>query len=79
VTPALRAAIERYRADLTRIVNPGDAASISCNDLVRPYPAFQSEARAAFCTDIVATIAEIVAEILVDAGVALEPTPIRGA
>jgi hypothetical protein len=26
-----------------------------------------------------ATIGEIVAEILVDAGVALEPTPIRGA
>ncbi len=78
VTPALRAAIERYRAEAARRVNSGGAASTSCDDLVRPFPAFQSEARAAFCTDVSATIAEIVAEILIDAGVALEPGPIPG-
>jgi hypothetical protein len=41
------------------------------------FPVFASEERALFCTDIAATVAEIVAEIALARGARLEPTPIR--
>jgi hypothetical protein len=61
--PALREAMAQYRAEVARRVNTGGAATQICNDLVARFPVFQSDERAAFCTDIAATVAEIVAEI----------------
>jgi hypothetical protein len=74
--PALREALERYRAAVAARVPTGGAESLVCNALVGRFAIFQSEERAAFCTDIAATIAEIVAEIAVDLGAEVEVTPI---
>ncbi len=75
--PALRDAMAAYRAEVARRVNAGGARTQICNDLVARFPVFQSEERAAFCTDIAATVAEIVAEIALAHGARLEPTPLR--
>lgn len=72
----LREAMAAYRAEIARRVDTGGAATQVCNDLVARFPVFQSEERAAFCTDIVATVAEIVAELALARGARIEPTPI---
>ena len=66
-----------YRAEVLRRVNTGGAQTQICNDLVGRFPIFASDERALFCTDIAATVAEIVAEIALDHGARLTPTPIR--
>jgi len=73
----LRDAMASYRAEVARRVNTGGAATQICNDLVSRFPVFQSEGRALFCTDLVATVAEIVAELALAHGAALRPTPIE--
>jgi hypothetical protein len=73
----LREAMSEYRAEIARRVNAGGARTQICNDLVARFPVFQSEERALFCTDIAATVAEIVAEIALAHGAKLEPTPLR--
>ncbi len=77
VTQALTDAMIRYRAEVARRVNTGGVASQVCNDLVARFPVFASDERAAFCTGIVVAVTEIVAEIALDHGVVLRPTPIR--
>jgi hypothetical protein len=67
-TPRLKEAAARFRAEIARRLPRGEASSIVCNELVRPFPVFQSEERALFCTGLAAAVAEIVAEILVDLG-----------
>jgi hypothetical protein len=42
----------------------------------RPFGEFTSEPRASFCTDLAATVAEMVAEIALEHGATLELTPI---
>lgn len=69
-TPALKAAMERYKAEMARRMG---TANPICNDLVRPFGEFTSAPRAAFCTDLAATVAEVVAGIAIDAGVELRP------
>jgi hypothetical protein len=73
----LREAMAEYRREIARRVNTGGATTQICNDLVARFPVFQSEERALFCTDIAATVAEIVAEIALAHGAKLEPTPLR--
>ena len=73
--PALRDAMAAYRAEIARRVNTGGAKTQICDDLVSRFPVFQSDARAAFCTDIAATVAEIVAEIALAHGAVLGPPP----
>ncbi len=76
--PALRDAMAAYRAEIARRVNTGGAATQICNDLVARFPVFQSDERAAFCTDIVTTVAEVVAEIALAHGATLHaPAPTR--
>ena len=74
---ALRDAITRYQAEVARRVPRGPGGTIVCNDLVSPFADFQSEPRALFCTALAAQVAEIVAEIVLDMGGAIEVTPIR--
>jgi hypothetical protein len=76
-TQALKDAMVAYRAEVARRVNTGGARTQFCNDLVGRFPVFASEERALFCTDIAATVAEIVAEIALAHGARLAPTPIR--
>jgi hypothetical protein len=69
-TPALRTAMERYKAEIARRMG---TANPICDDLVRPFGDFAGEPRAAFCTDLAATVAEVVAGIALDAGVEIQP------
>jgi hypothetical protein len=71
--PALRAAMERYHAEMARRMGTPHPV---CNDLVRPFGEFTGAPRAAFCTDLAATVAEVVAAIAFDAGVSLPPATI---
>lgn len=74
-TAALREAATRYRARIAeRLAGPVDA---SCDARTAPHQPFTSPARAAACTDLTATVAETVAEILWDLGHAspLPPPP----
>jgi len=66
--PALRAAMERYNAEMARRMGTPNPI---CDDLVRPFGEFTGAPRAAFCTDLAATVAEVVAGIAFDAGVRL--------
>jgi len=72
-TPALKAAMERYRAEMARRMG---APNPICNDLVRPFGEFMSEPRASFCTELVATVAEVVAQVALEQGATLEVTAI---
>lgn len=75
--PALREAMIAYRAEVARRVE-GAAGSQVCNDLLVRFPEFQSEERAAYCTDLVATVAEIVAEIALARGASIPAAPSPG-
>jgi hypothetical protein len=72
---ALKDAMVRYRAEIARRVDTGGARTLVCNDLVGRFPVFASDERALFCTDIVAEVAQIVAEIAIDKGAPLVPRP----
>lgn len=64
VTPELRAAAAWYAEQLERRLDRGGATTLVCNDLTGRFPAFQSEPRHAFCTGVVVTVTEVVAESL---------------
>ncbi|MFO0583293.1 MAG: C-GCAxxG-C-C family protein [Anaeromyxobacter sp.] len=69
VTPALRAAMTAYEAEIRRRL---DRPSYVCDDLVRAFGEFQSPERHAHCTDLAATVAEVVADVLAGSGVPLD-------
>lgn len=75
ITDVLRQAIADYDALWqTRLgLAPGQ---IACNALVAPQGDFVGQKRLSFCTDLAATVAELVAEVALAHGVALEITPI---
>ncbi len=74
VSLQLREASERYQREiLGRIDHPG-RASLVCQELLRRFPIDREEERAEFCAGVVAAVAELVGEILAEAGVAL-PAP----
>ena len=81
VTDELRLAAGHYRRLWDERVDrsPGGACgSIVCNDLTSVFEDFMGEPRQMFCTSIAATVAEIVAEILVRLEALEEITPIAG-
>ena len=81
VTDELRRAAAHYRRLWDERVDrgPGGACgSIVCNDLTSVFEDFMGEPRQKFCTSIAATVAEIVAEILVRLDALAEITPIAG-
>jgi hypothetical protein len=73
----LREAMTLYRAAVATRVDRGGAETLVCSDLVKRFPVYHSDERTAFCADIVAAVAEIVAEIVLKLGGTLEVTPIR--
>jgi hypothetical protein len=77
VTPALREAMGQYLATVRARVNRGKSGTLVCNDLTGQFAEFGSGQRLSFCTDIVVTVAEAVAEILAAHGRQVDPTPIR--
>ncbi len=86
-TPVLREAAKLYREEWIRRVDRGPSAAsaqpvtavdIICNHLTAPFGDFTGPDRQRFCTNVAAEVAEIVAEILLRAGVSFEVTPIPG-
>jgi len=77
VTPALREAMAHYLAAVRARVNRGKSDTLVCNDLTGQFAEFGSGQRLSFCTDIVVTVAEALAEVLVAHGRAVDPTPVR--
>ena len=77
VTPALREAMGQYLATVRERVNRGTSVTLVCNDLTGQFPEFGSGQRLSFCTDIVVTVAEAVAEVLASHGRPIDPTPVR--
>jgi len=78
VTPALREAMTAYLAAVRARVDRRESPTFVCNDLTGQFPDFGSEERLSFCTGIVVTVAEAVAEVLAAHGVAVHPTPVKG-
>jgi len=76
ISLALREAMNLYRAEIAKRLQTGGAASLVCNELIRRFPVYHSDERVAFCTDLVGTVAEIVAEIALKLGATIEATPI---
>ncbi|HET7754598.1 MAG TPA: hypothetical protein VFK85_11875 [Anaeromyxobacteraceae bacterium] len=67
VTPALREATTHYRAEIARrLSRPG--AIPACDALLERFADFQSDERKAFCTDIAATVAEVLADTVLRFG-----------
>jgi hypothetical protein len=76
-SPRLLEAMKRYQAEVALRVAPGPGGTLICNDLTSPFPDFMGEPRKALCTGLSATVAEIVARIVVELGGPLQVTPIR--
>lgn len=79
VTAQLRAAALRYDERVRSEVDRGVSPDIICNNLTAQWGDFKGDARHAFCTNLVAEVAQIVDEILREQGVAVEATPIESA
>jgi hypothetical protein len=69
VTDALRRGAVRYRELWLEHVSRGASATIICNDLTGQFAEFRSPERHSFCTDIAATVARCVAQVLDELGV----------
>ncbi len=80
VTPALRAAMTAYEQAVPSRVDRGAAPGVSivCNTLTSPFPQFVSPARQGFCTNLAASVAELVAETALRYGGAIAIGPIPG-
>jgi hypothetical protein len=79
VTDELRSAMVWYRAQVPDRIDRGGAPDIICNTLTRRFDDFRGPERAAFCTSLAASVAELTAEALVRFGpddFTLEITPI---
>lgn len=85
VTPTLRQAIQYYREQWQKRTDLGPGCArrvdgsldIICNHLTAPQGEFTGEKRQQFCTNIAATVAELVAETLVKFGAKFEVKPIQ--
>ncbi len=76
VTAALRDAAAYYRQSWQSRIDRGQSHSIVCNDLTEPFTDFHGAERQSFCTQLAATVAELVAETLLVFGARFEITPI---
>ncbi|MCC6749034.1 MAG: hypothetical protein IT371_15345 [Deltaproteobacteria bacterium] len=76
VTATLRAALVDYSALWKERLGYGSSTEIICNQLIAPFPEFQSAERARFCTGLAERVAELVAEVALCHGASLEVTPI---
>jgi hypothetical protein len=76
VTPALREAVVRYQRRVDDELDRGPSPDTICNHMTAPHGDFRGPARHAFCTRVVAQIAQLVDETLREAGVEVAATPV---
>jgi len=75
VTPALRDASTEYQARVENELDRGSSPDLVCDSLTRPHGDFKGKARHAFCTNLVAQVAQLVDETLQKHGVKVDATP----
>ena len=68
VTDELRRAVTWYQAEVAQRIDRGSSPDLICNNLTRPLGDFRGPARAQFCTNLAAQIAELTAEALIRFG-----------
>jgi hypothetical protein len=74
VTPALVEASKTYQSRLDTELDRGSSPDLICNSMTAPHGDFKGPARHAFCTSVVAQVAQLVDETLREHGVSVEPT-----
>lgn len=77
VTPALLEAVETYARRVEDELDRGPSPDLVCANMTAPHGDFHGPARHAFCTRVVAQVAQLVDEILRDHGVEVPVTPVR--
>jgi len=74
VTPALVAASQAYQARVEAELDRGPAPDLICNSMTAPHGDFRGPDRHAFCTQVVAQVAQLVDETLRAHGVEIVAT-----
>ncbi len=77
VTDALRTASKTYQRRVNEELDRGPSPDLVCNSMTAPHGDFKGPARHAFCTRVVAQVAQLVDETLQEHGHAVNPTPVR--
>ena len=76
VTPALVEASQTYQRRLEDELDRGTSPDLICNSMTAPHGDFKGPARHAFCTGVVAQVAQLVDETLREHGVEVDATPV---
>lgn len=76
VTPSLKAAMRAYLDRIDEELDRGPSPSLICNDMTAPHGEFHGQERHAFCTHVVAQVAQLVDEVARGHGVEHRATPI---
>lgn len=76
VTPALREAMSEYQRRVDKELDRGSSPDLICNNMTAPHGDFKGPARHAFCTNVVAQVAQLLDETLRHHGVETKATPV---
>lgn len=77
LTPALREAITAYQHRVDTELDRGSSPDLICNSMTAPHGDFAGPKRHAFCTHVVAQVAQLVDELLQDQGITVEATEVE--
>ena len=77
VTQSLRKAIGDYQQRVESELDRGSSPDLICNSMTAPHGDFKGPARHAFCTKVVAQVAQLVDETLRQHGVEVEATAVK--
>ncbi len=76
VTPALAEASKRYHRRVEDELDRGSSPDLVCNSMTRPHGDFKGPQRHAFCTGVVAQVAQLVDETLQEHGLEVHSGPV---
>lgn len=76
VTPALIEASKRYQNRVEEELDRGPSADLVCNSMTKPHGDFRGPDRHAFCTNVVAQVAQLVDETLQEQGIGAKTGPL---
>lgn len=77
VTEGLRGAMIRYQRRVADELDRGESDDLICDHMTAPHGDFRGQARHAFCTRVVAQVAQLVDETLREEGVEVPATPLE--
>jgi len=76
VTPGLVEASKRYQRRVEEELDRGSSPDLVCNSMTRPHGDFKGPTRHAFCTNVVAQVAQLVDETLREQGLEVQTGPL---